>query len=59
MKRDLEAVGKLVRAAKVIKDIEISKLFLSLNEQLSIYNKCNDAVDLLRKDEKKKRTEER
>jgi hypothetical protein len=32
MKKDLEACGKLVRAAKVIKDIENSKLFLSLNE---------------------------
>lgn len=59
MKKDLEACGHLVRAAKVIKDIESSKLFKSLNEQLNIYNKCNDAVDLLRKDEKKKKREDR
>lgn len=59
MKKDLDACGKLVRAVKVVKDVELSKLNLSLNEQLNIYNGCNDAIEQLKKDEKKKKQEDR
>lgn len=59
MKKDLVACRKLVNAQKVIKDIETNKLFLSLNEQLNVYNKCNDAVEELKKNEKKKKFDER
>jgi len=59
MTKDLEACGNLVKASKVIKEIETSKLCGSLNEQLNLYNKCNDAVDILRRDEKKKKFEDR
>lgn len=59
MKKDLDACGKLVRAVKVVKDVELSKLHLSLNEQLNIYNGCNDAIEQLKKDEKKKKQEDR
>lgn len=59
MKKDMEACARLVRAVKVIKNVEASKLYVSLNEQLNLYNRCSDAIEQLKKDEKKKKQEDR